>query len=90
MYEKVFEYVVFLKMGYDRGISFVYINILIIGLKLSIIYLIFKLLLIVWFENYFLYIFFFFVGFDIDIEGDEDIYLCKKCKFVFINLSDYF
>lgn len=38
----------------------------------------------------FLYIFFFFVGFDIDIEGDEDIYLCKKCKFVFINLSDYF
>lgn len=41
-------------------------------------------------KNYFLYIFFFFVGFDIDIEGDEDIYLCKKCKFVFINLSDYF
>lgn len=41
-------------------------------------------------KNYFLYIFVFFIGFDIDIEGDEDIYLCKKCKFVFINLSDYF
>lgn len=30
-----------------------------------------------------------FVGFDTDTEGDEDIHLCKKCKLVFTNLSDY-
>lgn len=27
--------------------------------------------------------------FDTDTEGDEDIHLCKKCKLVFTNLSDY-
>lgn len=36
-----------------------------------------------------LYISLFFVGFDTDTEGDEDIHLCKKCKLVFTNLSDY-
>ncbi|XP_034311254.2 transcription factor E4F1 [Magallana gigas] len=30
-----------------------------------------------------------FDGFDTDTEGDEDIHLCKKCKLVFTNLSDY-
>lgn len=36
-----------------------------------------------------IYFSFFFVGFDTDTEGDEDIHLCKKCKLVFTNLSDY-
>lgn len=36
-----------------------------------------------------LYISLFLVGFDTDTEGDEDIHLCKKCKLVFTNLSDY-
>lgn len=40
-------------------------------------------------KNHLLYISFFFVGFDTDTEGDEDIHLCKKCKLVFTNLSDY-
>lgn len=41
-------------------------------------------------ETLIFYIFlFFFVGFDTDTEGDEDIHLCKKCKLVFTNLSDY-
>lgn len=40
-------------------------------------------------KNHLLYISVFFIGFDTDTEGDEDIHLCKKCKLVFTNLSDY-